>query len=284
MTTPACHNIANRPNRRFPRGILRSSLLILFLLVTAGVHAEVAETEQIIAAINQLESDTKQTVRKPFARKILVRFTEKAERFVEKGEKAWTAGHERRATIKFRKARLAIHHYKIVLFILSELRIVPRATSFPLLAQASDIIRQLTVLINSKQAKNTPPVADAGPDQTVMVGDTVTLDGSASSDADGDSLTFSWMIVSRPARSAAMLSDPGVVMPMFIADTEGTYEIQLAVNDGIADSVPDTVVITTRNTPPVADAGPDQTVAIGDTVQLDGSGSIDVDGDALTFR
>jgi len=38
------------------------------------------------------------------------------------------------------------------------------------------------------------------------------------------------------------------------------------------------------NTPPVANAGPDQTVAVGTTVHLDGSQSADVDGDALRFH
>ena len=128
-----------------------------------------------------------------------------------------------------------------------------------------------------------PPIADAGPDQTVFVTDTVTLDGSGSSDPNGDPLTFSWFIVSTPAGSTATLSDPAAVMPSFIVDLFGTYEVQLIVNDGTGDSLPDTVLITTENSPPVADAGPDQTPLVGETVTLDGGGSSDVDGDLLTF-
>ena len=129
---------------------------------------------------------------------------------------------------------------------------------------------------------NTAPVADAGPDQTVLVTDTVTLDGSGSTDVDGDSLTFSWSL-SPPATSLAVLDDPAAVMPTFVVDLPGTYVAQLIVNDSTVDSDPDTVTITTDNSPPVAEAGPDQTVLVNDIVILDGSGSDDVDGDVLTF-
>ncbi len=135
----------------------------------------------------------------------------------------------------------------------------------------------------SPTTSNTAPVADAGPDQSVFVGDTVQLDGSGSSDADGDALTFSWTLISVPAGSGAALSDPTAVDPTFVVDAAGTYVAELIVNDGQIDSPPDTVVITTANSAPVADAGPDQSVFVGDTVQLDGSGSSDVDGDPLTF-
>lgn len=133
--------------------------------------------------------------------------------------------------------------------------------------------------------QNTPPVADAGSDQTVDVGQVVTLNGSGSSDADGDSLTFRWEIIVSPSGSAAALSDPTAVMPSFVAEVPGDFVIALVVNDGTVDSPPDDVVIVTApgNTPPVADAGPDQTVALGSTVQLDGTGSSDADGDTLTF-
>lgn len=91
---------------------------------------------------------------------------------------------------------------------------------------------------------NLAPVANAGPDQTVYVGDTVTLDGSKSSDADGNSLTFRWALTSRPNGSAATLSNATAVNPTFAVDRPGTYVAQLIVNDGKIDSAPDTVAIT----------------------------------------
>ncbi len=132
--------------------------------------------------------------------------------------------------------------------------------------------------------ENTLPVANAGPDQTVFVTDTVFLDGSASTDVDGDSLTYHWSITSRPAGSGAALSDPNAIMPTFDVDLFGTYVVQLIVNDGSGDSAPDTVIIDTDNSVPVANAGMDQSAFVGDTVTLDGSASHDVDGDSLTFK
>jgi RHS repeat-associated protein len=131
---------------------------------------------------------------------------------------------------------------------------------------------------------NSAPVANAGPDQTVFVTQTVTLDGSKSSDVDGDPLTYSWSFTSVPSGSAAILSDPSAVKPTFVVDKPGIYLVQLIVNDGYVDSLPDSVTISTENSKPVANAGADQTVYVTDTVQLDGSKSTDVDGDLLSYK
>jgi Calx-beta domain/PKD domain/K319L-like, PKD domain len=131
--------------------------------------------------------------------------------------------------------------------------------------------------------QNSPPVADAGADTSAHVGDTVTLDGTGSSDVDGDPLDFSWTLVDAPAGSAAALDDPEAMLPTLTIDRAGTYELELVVTDGAADSAPDTVFITTINAPPIAGAGPDQTVALGATVGLDGALSFDPDGDPLLW-
>ena len=91
---------------------------------------------------------------------------------------------------------------------------------------------------------NVPPVANAGPDQTVHEGDVVTLNGSGSSDQNGNDLSYQWSFVSRPQGSTAQLSAAGVVAPTFTADVAGVYTLQLIVNDTIVDGAADTVVVT----------------------------------------
>ena len=133
--------------------------------------------------------------------------------------------------------------------------------------------------------KNVAPIANAGPGQTVTIGTTVTLNGSGSSDADGNPLTYLWSFVSIPAGSGATLTGPTTVKPTFLADKTGQYVVQLLVNDGTVSSAPATVTITTTpgNTAPVANAGPDQTMQVGAMITLNGSGSSDVDGNPLTY-
>lgn len=134
------------------------------------------------------------------------------------------------------------------------------------------------------QATNAAPVANAGPDQNASVGSTVTLNGSASSDANGDTLSYLWSFVSRPGGSTAALDGSNTIAPTFLVDAPGQYVVQLIVNDGTENSAPDTVIISTINRPPVANAGPDRNAAVGETVQLDGAASTDPDGNALSFN
>src|SRR5690606_38596292 len=103
---------------------------------------------------------------------------------------------------------------------------------------------------------NVRPVADAGPNiGGKFVGDTIMLDGSKSSDLDGDPLTYAWTL-NVPAGSKATLNSATSVMPTFVIDVKGVYEATLIVNDGKAESAPVTVQITAdSNTPPDVDAG-----------------------------
>ena len=135
---------------------------------------------------------------------------------------------------------------------------------------------------------NDPPIANAGADQTVAEGATVTLDGSGSSDSEGENLTYAWTQVGTPMVS---LSGENTAAPTFTAPADllndATLEFSLVVNDGESDSAAATVTITITgvNDPPIANAGPDQNnIAEGASVTLDGSGNDpDGDNDALTY-
>ena len=128
------------------------------------------------------------------------------------------------------------------------------------------------------------PVANAGPAQTVAVGSIVNLDGASSSDVDGHSLSYRWALLSTPANSTASLSLSTSANPYFMADVAGKYVVQLIVNDGVVDSFPSTVEISTDNSRPVGNPGPHQTVATGSTVQLSGADSSDADGNTLNYQ
>lgn len=139
---------------------------------------------------------------------------------------------------------------------------------------------------NESIKQNSNPIADAGTDQNVSTGSVVTLSAAASTDADGDSLSYQWALTAIPSSSTALLSDTTAVAPSFTADKDGVYTAQLIVNDGKADSAADTVTITaaTANSAPVAHAGTNQNVATGSSVTLDASASSDADGDVLSYQ
>jgi hypothetical protein len=126
---------------------------------------------------------------------------------------------------------------------------------------------------------NQPPTANAGNDQTVNEGDNVGLDGSASSDPDGDTLTYAW---TQTAGTAATLNDASSATPSFTAPDVGadgdTLTFELKVDDGNGHTATDSVnvVVNNVNQPPTASLTADpNTIQEGSTSALDASASTD---------
>jgi hypothetical protein len=132
---------------------------------------------------------------------------------------------------------------------------------------------------------NSAPLAEAGPDQSVItLGTNVILDGTKSWDIDGDPLVYQWTFMKRPSGSIAELIGNTAATPSFIADVHGEYAVGLIVSDAWSTSMPDTIHISFDNIKPVANAGVNQAVIAGASVNIDGSASTDANRDDLTYH
>ena len=137
---------------------------------------------------------------------------------------------------------------------------------------------------------NVAPRADAGEDQNVSLGGgAVRLDGTLSSDANADTLSYKWDWMSYPGSTAPTLSASNTSSrPSFTPPVAGTYVLTLTVSDGKLSSSPDPITITVAaasvNSAPVAVAGSDQSnIVLGTDVTLNGAGSTDANQDTLTY-
>jgi PKD repeat protein len=129
---------------------------------------------------------------------------------------------------------------------------------------------------------NLAPVAAIGPDLTAVAGGDIAFDGSASTDPDGSIVTHAWDFGDGNRASG--------VRTRHVYQFPGTYTVALTVTDdgphGVLTAT-DTLMVSVSpalNQPPVAVAGADMTVAVGEIVGFDGRDSSDPDGNVMAWR
>ncbi|MBF0225937.1 MAG: hypothetical protein HQK76_10820 [Desulfobacterales bacterium] len=146
-----------------------------------------------------------------------------------------------------------------------------------------------SIEVKPNDGTKNPPIADAGQNHTVTGGETVTLNGSNSSDPDDGIASYKWV---QKGGKTVTLSNANSVQTTFIAPEAETTDLilsfELTVTDKGGLSSSNTVNITIEASsvgkPPVADAGSDKIVKSGDTVELDGSKSLDPDGSIFSYK
>jgi hypothetical protein len=110
---------------------------------------------------------------------------------------------------------------------------------------------QQTITVTQAPPPNQPPTASCGTvPAEVLVGQTVQLDGSESSDPEGKTLTYQWAFMSKPADSQAVIADPTAAVTSFKADKEGSYSVRLTVRDPEGTSASCTLSVTAKKLTP----------------------------------
>ena len=164
---------------------------------------------------------------------------------------------------------------------------VPENTAIEFTLTVSDGTAPVSdkVIITITDSANAAPSVNAGPDQEITEGSTVTLAGTASDADPEDDLTHVW---SHNSALPITLSDDAVLAPSFTAPNvseETAVEFTLTVSDGTT-QVSDKVIITitdSANAAPSVNAGPDQEIAEGATVTLAGTATDADPEDDLTY-
>ncbi|MBS1598792.1 MAG: tandem-95 repeat protein [Bacteroidetes bacterium] len=142
------------------------------------------------------------------------------------------------------------------------------------------------VTITVNPAVNVPPTANAGADQTITLPtSSVNVDGSASTDADGTIVSYSWTQKSGP--STATIANASSVNTNITGLVQGTYIFNLVVTDNGGATGKDSIIVTVKaaaNQPPVANAGASKSITLPtNSVNLDGSASSDPDGTITSY-
>ena len=129
---------------------------------------------------------------------------------------------------------------------------------------------------------NAPPIADAGPHRTVGAGDDVVFDGGGSRDPDGDVVAWEWDFDDGEQGQGETVTHA--------FDEPGSYLVRLVVTDDDGSIDEDVVVVAVTddegrppNQGPVADAGGDLLVQLGERALFVGAASFDPDGRIASY-
>jgi hypothetical protein len=133
---------------------------------------------------------------------------------------------------------------------------------------------------------NHPPIANAGPDTLWSVDKVFVLDATASTDEDGDVLSFHWSFIDVPTASPLTdddITDADSAIASFLPHHFGGFRLRLTVSDGLVTSTDLLSVSAKENVPPMPDAGADIQAEVGEIVFLSAQASGDPDGDTLDY-
>jgi len=144
---------------------------------------------------------------------------------------------------------------------------------------------QTNIIVTAVEQNSVPVARITTSNQNANTGQAIRLSAQTSSDGDNDALIYHWEISDKPVDSTAQLSDVAAVETDFSAETPGTYQVELTVSDTQSShQVSVELTVSNSNNPPLANAGVDQSVAVGFPVLLDGNGSTDNEGDTLSYQ
>ena len=155
-------------------------------------------------------------------------------------------------------------------------------------ATATDDVN--VIVNNVGTPPNQPPVANAGTDVAITLPvNSVSLNGSASSDPDGTIAKYAWSKVSGPTQF--LINSPGSAITVVSNLAAGTYVFRLTVTDDKGATANDDITVVVNDTAspgnqvPLANAGVDITVQLPTAgITLDGTASYDPDGTIISYK
>ena len=148
-------------------------------------------------------------------------------------------------------------------------------------------LTKVDIVLVAAESNAEPPIASTTFSSDTILYPTensITLDGTLSSDPDGSIVSYAWSQVSGPAGATIVTPTTATTQIQFSGSPAGVHVFRLTVtdNDGLTDTADVTITVDTNN-PPTADAGGNQTVVTPATVTLNGTGSTDGDGTITTY-